>query len=561
MRQRLWAIWDRLGGAVMLGVLAGVFLLGFVGISWYASIHDLDMPFGTRLYVTASLFLLENRPLEGHIPWPLEIARWAAPVVLATAAVGTLLSVIRHRSWSLGVGRLRGHVVVIGLGERGWRAARSAKQAGRSTVIIEADAANPSVRAARRLGIPVIVGSAAEGSHLRAARLHRASRVLVLVGDATATTAIADAVAELSTQPAMSFRPDARSFFAVADSDAARDLNALMHDQGVPFQREFFSLEERAGPVIVDRWAGLLTDVETPAPVVVMGTGVVACSVVATVFRQWSARGGDRALEVHWLIRERSRGVDRLLTDLAGAAAAVRIVPHAVTTADARAEVASLLRGLPAPPSLIVVAERDDGEALSLLATADLALRAAGTVVVGVTEGPSLVRLLEGHERIVLFDVAAELGSDEQIAHGRLETLGRALHDGYLRQLNRSLAPDARAAKPAYRPWAQLPDELRAQNYDAARAARGMLHELGLDIVPRTPLLPEVTELDDRTVEALARAEHIRWFRARHPGAAAPEWSAVDALQAEQSRDQARRLPDVLAAADLQITPVARERA
>ena len=179
MRQRFWTFWDRFGGAVMLGAVAGAFLLGLFGTVWYADIHDLDLPFGTQLYIAASLFLLENGSLDGEIPWPLEVARWVAPLVLATAAIGTVLSVVRHRVWSLGVRRLRGHVVVIGLGERGWRAAHAAKRAGRAVAVIESDAANPHLRDARRLGIPAIVGNAAELSRLRAARLDRASRAFV----------------------------------------------------------------------------------------------------------------------------------------------------------------------------------------------------------------------------------------------------------------------------------------------------------------------------------------------------------------------------------------------
>ncbi|MEJ1087929.1 NAD-binding protein [Microbacterium sp. Mu-80] len=557
MRQRFWTFWDRFGSAAMLGLVAAVFLLGLFGISWYARIHDLEFPFGTRLYIAASLFLLENGSLDGEIPWPLEIARWAAPVVLATAAIGTFLSVLRHRAWSLGGRRLRGHVVVIGLGERGWRAACSAKQAGRAVTVIEADATNPHVRAARRRGIPVIVGNAAELSRLRSARLDRASRALVFVGDDTATTAIADAVAELAQLPGVSLRSEFCCFLAVPDAEAANDLNALMHDQGALFRREFFTLEDRAGPVIVDRWAGLLTTPGAPAPLVVMGADVVARSVVAAAARQWSARTDGNVLEVHWLVSARTRRIERLLADLDGLTT-VRIIVHELDSTQARSTVASALRGLRSIPSLVVVAEQDDADALSLLATTDLVLRDTGAMVVGVTERPSLVRLLDGHGRIELFDVGAELGDDDQIAHGRLEALGRALHDGYLRQLNRALPAAERIRKPAYRPWADLPHELRAQNYDAARAARGMLNELGFDIVPRTPLLPAVSDLDADTVETLARAEHTRWFLARNPEAAEPEWLDVDPVHAEQSRDQARRLPGVLAAADLQITPAPR---
>lgn len=559
MRRRIWRIWDRLGAAVMLAALAAVFVLGFIGITWHASLNELSIPVGTRLYLTASLFVLEGGDLDGFIPWPLEVARWAAPVVLATAALGTVISIARHRAWSWGVRRLSGHVVVVGLGERGWRVAQSAQDAGRRVVVIEADATTPAVRLARRRGIPVIVGDATDENRLRTARVAEAARVIVLIGDATTTTSIAAALTRITASPRSPSRPEFSCFLAVSDADAARDLNALTHEQSALFQREFFSLEERAGPAIVDRWGALVVGEETPGPFVVIGSGGVARSVVASIARQWTAqRAGADTLDIRWIVQAPDKDVQRESNDLA--TAPVRVTVSALAGDDPRDVVTRTLDSLSAAPTMLVVAESEDDDALAVLATAEQVMRGTRTAIIGVTEGPSLVRLLHGHRRIQVFDVADELCTDEHIARGRLESVARALHDGYLRQLNRTLTAEERSKKPAYRPWSELPAQLRDQNYAAGRAARGMLADLGYDIVPRSPLLPAVTDLDAQTIDALADAEHARWFRSRNPGATAPEWASVDPVHAEQSRDQARRLPVVLAAADLQITPSAKAR-
>lgn len=557
MRYRLWTAWEQWGAVLMIAALAAVFVLGFAGVTSYAALNELDIPLSTRLYITASLFLLENGALDGRIPWTLDVARWAAPAVLATAAIGTVVSLLRHRAWSWGARRLSGHVVVVGLGDRGLQVAASAKRAGHRVVAIESDPENPHIRSVRRRGIPVVVGSASETSRLRTARLDRAARMHVLVGGPAETTAVAAAVARFHNAATSDPTSPFTCFLALDDADAARDLNALTFNHGTHLYAEFFSFADRAGPAVVDRWSGPAASALEEGPIVVIGASSTARSIVTAVAR---AQGSSsRAPEVHWVIRDRTRAVARALNDLAAVvSAAASVTPHLLTEPDARTDVAALVTNLPVAPSLVVVAETDSAEALSLLATADQALRSTDTRLVCVTEGESLLHLLEDHERIEIFDIARELIGDQQIANGRLEALGRALHDGYLHHLNVTASVAERARKPAYRSWATLPDHLRNQNYDAARAAQGMLRELGFEIVPRTHLLPAVTTFEAEAVESLAHAEHIRWLTSRNPNAPAPDWSAVEPIHAEQSRDQARRLPDVLAAADLQITPTVR---
>ncbi|WBL18066.1 NAD-binding protein [Citricoccus sp. NR2] len=553
MRQLFWNLSDRLSGALMLVLLAGVYLLGLVGLAWYADLHDLDFTWGTLLYTAASLFLLENGTLEGEIPWPLEIARWSAPPLLALAALGTILTLVRERSWSLGALRARRHIVIVGLTSRGWSATRAAHSEGRRVVVIDDDAANEHVRTARRHGIPVIIGNGSEPSKLKAARTIRASKVIVFAEDPASLSSVVESIARLSDRSADVLPPDFCCFLEVQDATTARHMNALMHDQGVPFQWEFFCLAERAGPVIIDRWANLLREQERPDPVVVLGSSEVSRSVVSTVLRHNRGTVSKHRVEVHWILDAEPSLPLTQLEDLTEDGDETNLRLH-VVSGNTSEHTATALRSLARAPGLIVVAEPVIPTALHYLTVATIVAQERHTLLVAVAEQPSVLRLLESHQRVAVFDVARELAHDERIAHGRLETLARALHDGYLRQLNRTLEPHEREKKPAYRSWGELPADLRDQNYDAARAARQMLRRHGFDIVHSTPLLPNVSRFDESVVEALACEEHLRWFRARHPGAPEPAWNDVETQHAEQSRDQIRRLPSMMNAADLQIT-------
>ncbi|SEJ25855.1 NAD-binding protein [Demequina mangrovi] len=552
MRHRLWAHWDRSGWIVMLLAVAAVYLLGLIGLTRYADLVGEDWSLGTRLYLALTLFFLENGDAEGAVPWALEVARWLAPLVLATAAVGTALTLARRRAGEWWSRWYRGHVVVVGLGERGWRVAHSARNRGRRVVVIDADAESPRLRDARRAGIPVVLGSGADPERLRAARVDRAERMIVLVGDAALGAAVADALAEVEASVG-AMHDDFCCFVEVGDGRAVHDLNALLTATRRPGSREFFSLEGRAGPLVVDRWAGFMGATHAD-PVVVVGGTTAARSVTATAARQWRARVRDGStasgMSILWI---RPEGVP--------AGGVVSTAEAAVDSLEAprgalRTRFADALDGLVRPPGLVVIAHDDDAEALELLLAADLRLRGGDTRVVAVTITRSLVSLVRDHPRIEVFDVLDELCSEEAIARGQLDEMARALHLGYLRQLDRTRTLDERRLKAAYRPWDRLSPEYRADNYAAARDAWVQLRLRGYDVVPLGAVAPVVESFPPDELEELAAAEHARWFAKEFPQAPPPEWADVTPENAAQSRDQIRRMPGVLAAADLQIARI-----
>ena len=170
-------------------------------------------------------------------------------------------------------------------------------------------------------------------------------------------------------------------------------------------------------------------------------------------------------------------------------------------------------------PSLVVVGQAADADVLAALTVAELRLRRTDAPVVAVTNGPrTLVTLVREHPRIEVFDVHAELCADDAIARGQLEAMARALHDGYLRQVEATLGTEERAAKPAYRTWDVLSADLRGKNYSAARGIWGFLKECGYDVLPRSAGHDEVRAFPAATLHRLAGLEFTRWYRETHPG-------------------------------------------
>jgi Trk K+ transport system NAD-binding subunit len=101
-------------------------------------------------------------------------------------ALLTNIIVSRRIEQSLGrvrITRLRGHVLVIGLGTVGLRTAELLAQAGSNVVVVEKNEHNRHLGEVRALGIPVIIADATQPQVLASVQLPAASAVAVLTSD------------------------------------------------------------------------------------------------------------------------------------------------------------------------------------------------------------------------------------------------------------------------------------------------------------------------------------------------------------------------------------------
>lgn len=81
------------------------------------------------------------------------------------------------------IGRLRNHIVVVGLSALGIRVVRDLVTAGYEVAVIEIDEENKFLADARALDVPVVFGDATLHTTLEAAHVERARAITVLTGD------------------------------------------------------------------------------------------------------------------------------------------------------------------------------------------------------------------------------------------------------------------------------------------------------------------------------------------------------------------------------------------
>jgi Trk K+ transport system NAD-binding subunit len=109
-----------------------------------------------------------------------------ATAITALFALITDLLLSRRVTEAFGlrrVTRMRGHVVVVGLGAVGLRVVEELVRHGLPVVVIESDEQNRHLSNGRALGVPIIVGDATRTETLDAANVVAASAVAILTSD------------------------------------------------------------------------------------------------------------------------------------------------------------------------------------------------------------------------------------------------------------------------------------------------------------------------------------------------------------------------------------------
>ncbi|HZE67060.1 MAG TPA: NAD-binding protein [Sporichthyaceae bacterium] len=179
---------------ITLGVLAGVF-----GIAVIVLLIGYRKPDGRHMnLVDAIYFTVETIGTIGYGDFSFAAqAQWLRVFAIALMILGatlvtmlfallTNLLISRRIAESLGrrnLGRMRGHVVVVGLGSVGMRVVEGLLAQSRTVVVLDRDEDNRYLAQARALGVPVVIADATQPATLHTVGLAKAAAVAVLTSD------------------------------------------------------------------------------------------------------------------------------------------------------------------------------------------------------------------------------------------------------------------------------------------------------------------------------------------------------------------------------------------
>ncbi|NUR62945.1 MAG: hypothetical protein HOV87_30470 [Catenulispora sp.] len=556
----------------LVGVVS--LILGYIGLRTYLLAHPSHFSHapGDVFYYDIELILVQSPPLAdgGPYPWPLTIARFSAPSVLAFGLAEIIAALSAKRLYHARVHRYRGHVIVYGSTRMADVLARRLRRAQQSVVAVGAAGDGGT------LGGDTVLAS------LRIAGVARATAVYSCLADSHRNVQVANDVERLLAGRRLPVRVHA----LVADPDLCLALKARRWTAAGPdgLRVDFFNADELAAQQVVRSDETVFS---SGAPrVAVVGTEAFGRSVVVELGRQWLARRDKSDEPTHAvLVGAQARSAAALITaryPFLGEACEL----HAYTGGIEDLLTERSTAGLP-PLHRLYLCQEDEGEALqtALYSVAHLATAVEAIVVrldrlSGMAEtfdrgpgGEALFDALGGRLRVV--DVVEAACDPAVIGFDLAEALARTGHQRYLRdRLADGIAMGGTAAMVG---WDLLPEEFRAASRAQALDIGRKVAALGALLAPR-----RATGLDDFQfkpweVDFLARQEHHRWWaervdrgwrygaqrdeRTRHHPALVP-WSALTDDGREPDLEAVRAIPSLLAEVGLAIVrvgpPVAR---
>jgi hypothetical protein len=553
---------------IVLAVTAWV--LGYLGYE--------DTNVVSPAYAALQLFALEGENIKDP-PLLLTLGRFLAPLAAGWAAVTALYAILGEQVERTRVRWvIRRHVVVLGLGELGERAAKAFVADGRRVVAVEKDKTSVAIDRCRDCGIAVVKGDATARSTLRRLGLRRAAVLVVACGrddvNLDATVGAAGVMGEERTRLVARVHLDDVGLWRLLEAEA------LTAPDRFPFQLEFFNMLDEAARGLLDAHPPFATSrgVQPRRPhVVVAGSDGLGEQVVVEAARLWgvSVRGPDEELRLTVLGPRAEHDGLALLRRYPGLGELCRLEGH---DADLGATEISPRTG-EEPLVEVTAAYVCVGEDTQALATA-LALRAqigrpGVPIVIAVRDHDSAVAALlraEGGD-VKAFGTLTHALTPGAVLHGTIERIAKTMHNTYRNaQLARGERPDENRSLVE---WDELAENLKQSNRRFAEGIGEKLRAVHCTLVPAPLAGPAaLASFSEDEIELLGELEHERWERdlkkdgwkattgakdserKRHP-LIDVAWEDLSEADRDKDRDAMRALPTMLAAAGFAVYRVA----
>ena len=547
-------------GPMWMGLaFAIVTVLGVMGFTRYQEAAGAVESLATRLYRALQLFVAESGAVSGPMPWELQVARFAAPIVAAYALLRALAAVFHDQVDLLRLRSLHGHVVVAGLGRKGSSLAQALLRRGERVVVIEACVGNPGLDTVRAIGGLVVIGDARIPATLHRAGVARAGQLVVLCGgDGTNIEIVAGARQEASGRRSGSLH----CVVHLTNPELALLLCAeeLERYGEAPFRVDFVNVYAVAAQALLRAHPPFQQHDGTAPRVSVIGAGPTAHHLLPALARAWASRSPQDGQRL---------AVGVVGPDAQALAALEKRHPELVRFAEVQAFADLVGVVVERMPAMVYVCPDDDEQAAaSALEMRNLLAGHPTAIVVVLEQRSGLGRLLEGARQpaggpsLVTFGLLDEACQPDVLLAGMTEALARALHGAYLDAAD----ADARPDDPALRPWRDLPESLRESNRDQAAHVAVKLAAVGQAVGPLIDWGAAQQPFDEHDVEIMARLEHERWVGERRRAGWSPgprdsgrrttpylvPWEDLSEQVRDQDRLFVRRLPQLLATVGLQ---------
>lgn len=138
----------------------------------------------TSLFGTPGAVMTTDTPLFGSpLPLQIQFARFLAPLFSVVTFLSFFIRGFFNKILSLLARISIDHIVIVGLGDKGWQLVNSCLESGKKVVVIEKDVTNQFIKRCERRLVTVIIGDACDPRVLKNCNLEYASDFVVVSGD------------------------------------------------------------------------------------------------------------------------------------------------------------------------------------------------------------------------------------------------------------------------------------------------------------------------------------------------------------------------------------------
>lgn len=555
-------------------------VLGYIGFTRYFSDTGQTRTVWDTLYVTLQLFTLESGPVPGPVGWALNIARFLAPLMAIFTAIQVVASIFREQVQMFRMRFLKGHVVICGLGRKGFLLSRAFRRRGENVVVIEQDAENDFIVHCRQDGIMVLLGNATDLAVLRQAGVKRARYVISVCGNDGTNAEIAAQVHRLVSRRHGKALSCLVHIYDLQFYNLVREREMAMGELDA-FRLELFNVFESGSRLLLREYPpfSMTGDAYSLSPhILVVGIGRLGESIVVNSARTWWERHAEGADRLRITLLDNQAEIKKQLLSLRypQLEKVCNLVAEQMDIKGPDFERADFLINRQGRPNVTVVyvCLDDDSNALSAALTLRQRLGSVEIpIVVRTAHESGLATLLQKrnlvHDSFVNlrpFGLLDRTCTPGLISECTYDILAQAVHQHYLdNERKKGSTPET---NPSMVPWEDLPESLRESNLNQVEHIRIKLEAIGCDIAVTNEWDVPPFRFSPDEVELMAQMEHERFVAerkkqgftdtptkdlAKKKSPTLVSWHELPDSEKEKDRDAVRQLPEILAKARFRI--------
>jgi voltage-gated potassium channel Kch len=457
----------------------------------------------------------------------------------------------------LRIRRIRDHVVICGLGDKGLLLTKAFRERGHTVLVIEQEETNDLIESCKDQGAMVLIGSATEQEMLAKARVGHARYLVSVCGDDGANAEVAAHSRELALAAGGRAARHGRGLTCVAhivDPDLWYLLRRWEIATVGSFRMQFFNVFDIGARALLDAhppFSESSSAHDQPPHLLIVGTGKLGQNVAvhaARIWRDLQTSPGER-LQITIIGPETTHLREGLYLRHPGLQTACDIHTQPMDIRSPEFHQGAFLFDAQKHFTMTQIYVCVDEDTLGLSAALALRHRARGRpvpIVVRMTQDAGLATLLHaaqddslpgseptaaagarpvsgshsGYDNVHAFALLQRICQPDLVLGGTNEVLARATHERY--RAEQEKAGQTARSNPALVAWEKLPEELKESNRSQADHIGMKLQAIGCDIAPLTDWEAAAFTFEAEEVERMARMEHERWVAERR----AQGWTA-----------------------------------